>query len=729
MSPTDGAVGPTTQRRRSSVMLRVRPRTAVSSASPGASPQMPAWPPSDSWSPSREVNRRDAAQHFMDEQTTQAERWEDHDAYNQEGPYNIAHALEEPPAFAEPGSGHRSGHRSAKSFSSLRHGVDGLRALGRRLSVSLRSKSSKHGLRVPLEEGPEDESAARSQFYGSWEGRSRTSWFKHHGLHRRPSLPTVTALQSLYAPAGYVLAPIPGNGTEPPVLPDGPFGGTAARAAAAAQNELTNAERAASKADSKIWDGKITRDSESGIGIDLRDRSEMSDAELAVVRIDPVEYLPTEVMAQVLSCLDPESLMNAEAVSHAWRNEASSRHVWRTVFRREFGPRRHETSLTRRKTQSAGLGKTLPDQDWKRMFMVRQALEHRWKEGEAAAIYLQGHKDSVYCVQFDEHKIITGSRDRTIRVWNAHYPWQCLKIIGPPPGDSAGVGPNVLMNLTAHSSEKSKSPIVTICPPSKPTAGLVAPLEESGDYHSASILCLQFDDEIMVTGSSDYTCIVWDVKNDYKAIRRLEGHKAGVLDVCFDDRYIVSCSKDTTICVWDRHTGELVKKLLGHRGPVNAVQLRGDLVVSASGDGVAKLWNITSGLCIKEFPSKDRGLACVEFSEDARTILAGGNDQVIYQFDANTGELVNELKGHAGLVRSLHLDDMNNRIVSGSYDMSVKVFDATTGDLSINMGGWTTSWMLSAKSDYRRIVATSQDSRAVIMDFGHGLDGIELLEE
>jgi F-box and WD-40 domain protein 1/11 len=37
------------------------------------------------------------------------------------------------------------------------------------------------------------------------------------------------------------------------------------------------------------------------------------------------------------------------------------------------------------------------------MFMVRQALERRWKEGEAAAIYLQGHKDSVYCVQFDEY--------------------------------------------------------------------------------------------------------------------------------------------------------------------------------------------------------------------------------------------------------------------------------------------------------------------------------------
>lgn len=233
----------------------------------------------------------------------------------------------------------------------------------------------------------------------------------------------------------------------------------------------------------------------------------------------------------------------------------------------------------------------------------------------------------------------------------------------------------------------------------------------------------------MVTGSSDYTCIVWDIQNDYQPIRCLEGHRAGVLDVCFDERYIVSCSKDTTIRVWDRHTGDLVRRLVGHRGPVNAVRLRGDLVVSASGDGVAKLWNITSGLCIKEFSSRDRGLACVEFSEDARTILAGGNDQVIYQFDANTGELMKEFNGHSGLVRSLHMDSASGRVVSGSYDMSVKVFDSKSGDLSIDLPGWTTSWMLSAKSDYRRIVATSQDSRAVIMDFGYGLDGIDLLEQ
>ena len=270
---------------------------------------------------------------------------------------------------------------------------------------------------------------------------------------------------------------------------------------------------------------------------------------------------------------------------------------------------------------------------------------------------------------------------------------------------------------------------MTICPQSTPSPNTMLPIHQDSYYHSASILCLQFDDEIMVTGSSDHTCIVWDMKNDFQPIRRLEGHGAGVLDVCLDNNYIISCSKDKTICVWDRENGDLLKRLVGHREPVNSVQLRGDLLVSASGDHMAKLWNISSGQCIKEFPSKDRGLACIEFSEDASTVFAGGNDKVIYQFDANTGEMVRELEGHSHLVRSLHLDCANKRIVSGSYDMSMKVFDTETGGIAVDMPGWTTSWMLSVKSDYRRIVATSQDSHAVIVDFGFGLDGIQLLEE
>lgn len=305
-------------------------------------------------------------------------------------------------------------------------------------------------------------------------------------------------------------------------------------------------------------------------------------------------------------------------------------------------------------------------------------------------------------------------------MWDTNS-YECLKVLGVPTTNPAAAIPLPLDKI----GSKGNTPFTHLV--SRQNGVLPAPATPS-IYHGGSVLCLQYDDDLMVTGSSDTTCIMWDMRDDYRPILRLRKHTAGVLDVCFDAKHVVSCSKDTTICLWDRGTGNLLRTLVAHRGPVNAVQLRGNLVVSASGDGVAKLWNLNSGHCIKEFPSKDRGLACVEFSLDSRTILTGGNDQVIYQFDANTGELVRELRGHRGLVRSLHLDGPNNRVVSGSYDNSVKAYDLTTGKMIADFPSWTTSWMLSAKADYRRIVAASEDSRAVIIDFGYQLPGVELLE-
>lgn len=314
-------------------------------------------------------------------------------------------------------------------------------------------------------------------------------------------------------------------------------------------------------------------------------------------------------------------------------------------------------------------------------------------------------------------KIVTGSRDRTIRIWDART-YDCIKVLGVPSRHHPIQPP-------ALTGKKGRRPFHIVTS----QQFTVKPSDDRPDlYHLGSILCLQYDEELMVTGSSDFACIMWDIKDNWKPVRRVKHHTAGVLDVCFDTKYVVSCSKDTSVCLWDRKTGELIHRLLGHRGPVNAVQLRGDLAVSASGDGVAKLWNLVSGNCVKEFPSKDRGMACVEFSPDSLTIFAGGNDQVVYQFDASTGELIREMAGHSGLVRSLDLDSANGRLVSGSYDNTVRAYDIRSGESIVQFAAWTASWILSAKLDYRRIIATSQDGRIVIIDFGYNLPGTDLLE-
>ena len=156
--------------------------------------------------------------------------------------------------------------------------------------------------------------------------------------------------------------------------------------------------------------------------------------------------------------------------------------------------------------------------------------------------------------------------------------------------------------------------------------------------------------------------------------------------------------------------------------------MRGTLAVSASGDGTARLWDLAKGQCVRSFSSDRRGLACIDFSLDTKTIFAGGNNQVIYQFNSTTGDRLGELRGHRGLVRSVHLDSNNGRVISGGYDKRVKAFDIRTGETIVNFTNWMASWILCVKADYRRIVATSHDSRVVIMDFGYGIPAIDLLE-
>jgi F-box and WD-40 domain protein 1/11 len=329
-------------------------------------------------------------------------------------------------------------------------------------------------------------------------------------------------------------------------------------------------------------------------------------------------------------------------------------------------------------------------------------------------------------------KIVTGSRDQTIRIWDIRT-GDCTKVIGPPPISSIG-------DTTTSSSQSSTSAsrVITVQPSSKVSNTAVPQVYADGDiaavrtssseYHRASILCLQYDKEILVTGSSDNTCIIWSIAEGYKAIKRLSQHTAGVLDVSFDANRIVSCSKDTTLCVWDRAHGGLLHQLRGHRGPVNAVEVRGNLAASGSGDSLVKLWNLDSAVCIREFDGHERGLACVQFSQDAQMIVSGGNDDVICIWNANTGECIKRLSGHKHLIRALHLDSDNRRLISASYDMSIKVYDVETGRLMLDFPGWHTSWILSAKADYRRIVSTSQDRRMLILDFGAELRDVELLE-
>lgn len=60
--------------------------------------------------------------------------------------------------------------------------------------------------------------------------------------------------------------------------------------------------------------------------------------------------------------------------------------------------------------------------------------------------------------------------------------------------------------------------------------------------HTGSVLCIQFDDNLLVSGSSDTTIGMWN-PNTWQKEATLRGHTLGVLSLAFNEKYLVSCSK------------------------------------------------------------------------------------------------------------------------------------------------------------------------------------------
>jgi WD40 repeat protein len=265
---------------------------------------------------------------------------------------------------------------------------------------------------------------------------------------------------------------------------------------------------------------------------------------------------------------------------------------------------------------------------WKYMYYQRYRLEENWRTGNYRQRELLGHEEGVYCIQFDDEKIVSGSRDDTIKVWDIQRQVCVRTYFG----------------------------------------------------HRASVLCLQFDDQRIISGGSDTNIIVWQLVTG-RILQTLKGHRESVLSLRFDDRYVVSCSKDKSIRVWRLDTGECIRTMCGHMAAVNAVQFLGDIVVSASGDRTIKMWSIETGECLNTLVGHTRGIACIQY--DGKTIVSGSSDETIKVWCAETGECLQTLTGHTSLVRTVQFDD--NWIVSGSYDETVKIWDRKTGQLLVNL--------------------------------------------
>ncbi|KAK4131259.1 WD40 repeat-like protein, partial [Trichocladium antarcticum] len=285
--------------------------------------------------------------------------------------------------------------------------------------------------------------------------------------------------------------------------------------------------------------------------------------------------------------------------------------------------------------------------NWKHLYTMRRRLESNWEKAKYTNFQFpkpehpeEGHKECVYTLQFDSQYLVTGSRDRTLKVWDMKTR-RCLRTLAK---------------------------------------------------HRGSVLCLQFDsdpdEDIIVSGSSDSDVIIWKFSTGEELLTLRLAHRESVLNVKFDKRILVTCSKDRTIKIFNRKPlrhGDLgysqtdpvprnvrdygynlplspsdfpeipawtmIGCLEGHSAAVNAVQIHEREVVSASGDRHIKVWDWPTQVCTRTIIGHNKGIACVQY--DGRRIVSGSSDHEVKVFDRQTGLEVANLRSHSALVRTV----------------------------------------------------------------------------
>ena len=296
------------------------------------------------------------------------------------------------------------------------------------------------------------------------------------------------------------------------------------------------------------------------------------------------------VAEKILAYLDGRSLCNAELVCHQWHRVISQGMLWKKLIEYNVRTNYIWKELSKRRGwvkflfKNSSIDQRPSHSFYKRLYpqIVQdiENMEKNWRSGTHTLQKINCRSENskgVYCLQYDDQKIVSGLRDNTIKVWDRST-LECKEV------------------LTGH---------------------------------TGSVLCLQYDEQVIVSGSSDATVRVWDIHRG-EMVNTLIHHSEAVLHLRFSNNLMVTCSKDRSIAVWDIKTPEnitLRRVLVGHRAAVNVVDFDEKYIVSASGDRSIKVWDTSSCEFIRTLSGHKRGIACLQYRDNL--VVSGSSDNTI----------------------------------------------------------------------------------------------------
>jgi F-box and WD-40 domain protein CDC4 len=301
---------------------------------------------------------------------------------------------------------------------------------------------------------------------------------------------------------------------------------------------------------------------------------------------------------------------------------------------------------------------------------------------------LEGHEGGVWALQYEGNTLVSGSTDRSVRVWDIEK-GRCTSVFQ---GHTSTVRCLVILKPTKIGETLDGKPVMM-------------PKED-----------------MIITGSRDSTLRVWklpkpgdrgifqntstnasDLENPY-FVRALTGHHHSVRAIAAHGDTLVSGSYDCTVRVWRVSTGETLQRLQGHTQKVYSVVLDHDRnrCISGSMDNLVKVWSLETGQCIFTLEGHTSLVGLLDLSHER--LVSAAADSTLRIWDPENGQCKSRLCAHTGAITCFQHD--GQKVISGS-DRTLKMWNVKTGefvqDLLTDLSG---VWQV--KFNERRCVAAVQ---------------------
>lgn len=297
---------------------------------------------------------------------------------------------------------------------------------------------------------------------------------------------------------------------------------------------------------------------------------------------------------------------------------------------------------------------------------------------------LSGHTDFVLCLEtLPDGRIVSGSRDNTVRVWDPNRPKNHPKHVQILRGHNGWIlDLKVLPNESIVSG--SCDGTVRVWNPNKPEDDpeYVRILQGHTNWvHYLAIL----QDERIVSAADDHTIRIWDIsrlRNHPEYVRVLTGHTGPITCLALlQNRHIVSGSRDRTVRVWNPDNSEQMHVLEGHSWPISSVStLPNGRIISGDGyNGQIRIWDPDKPEGdperIQVLHQHSRFIECLLPLSDEK-FISGSSDHNMIIWDLSNPKTYRAqyLFGHSNQVwRMLPLS--NGKIASGSRDNTVRIWN------------------------------------------------------